>query len=76
MPADDGGAVPSNTIRPEAVPPFDVMMTTFDRSSPATVTGSAAVSESPPSGPPMVAVNIIVSPPPDVIIRKDRTLST
>ena len=39
-PVNAGGVeLPSNTIRPEAAAPFDVTMTTFDRSSPETASG-------------------------------------
>ncbi len=75
-PVEDGGVeLPSNTIRPEAVAPFDVTMTTFERSSPETESGRLAASPSPPSPPPIVARNITVSPPSDVMIRTERTVS-
>ncbi len=75
-PVNAGGVeLPSKTRRPEAVAPFDVTMTTFARSSPETASGRFAASPSPPSPPPIVARNIIVSPPSDVMIRTERTVS-
>ena len=70
------GLPPSNVMRPEAVAPFDVTITTFERSSPATTTGTDAVSLSGPSEPPppIVALNIIVSPPSEVMMRTERTV--
>ena len=59
-----GFVAPSNVMRPIAVPPFAVMTTTLVMSSPATLTGSDAVSPSDPSPPPITARNVMLSPPP------------
>ena len=63
-----GFVPPSNVRRPFAVAPFDVRITTFERSSPLTVIGTDPVSESPPSGPPIRMLKVIVSPEPVVMI--------
>ena len=63
----DGFDPSSNVSRPDAVAPFDVTMTTFERSSPLTVTGSDPTSASAPLSPPIRAVNIMLSPPPLVM---------
>jgi hypothetical protein len=68
MLVNDDGFDPSSKIRrPDAVAPFDVTITTFERSSPPTVIGSEPVSASAPLSPPTRAVNIMLSPLPLVM---------
>jgi hypothetical protein len=76
MPARFVGLVPpSNVTRPLAVAPLDVTITTFETSSPLTVTGSDPVSESPPSGPPTRMLTVMLSPDPVVLICIPRVCS-
>jgi hypothetical protein len=67
----DGGRFPSNVTRPVADAPLVVVITTLDRSSPPTETGTDANSAPPVSS--TLVVNEIESPTGIVLTVIDRT---